>query len=177
MADSATPRAVLTVTVTAEEYAAAARLASLGGGRLRTIWVGFLLLAALTLTVASSLLAYPWAAGLLLLGGGVIALTTLCLMQYAFGRTTARNYAVFSATFPTMEVVLREDTLTYGSDACQRTEAYALFSWLTESRSLFVFRREDGTFFVIPKRAIPADNRAAEFLRFTFARKYKKKRG
>ncbi|MBE6768352.1 MAG: hypothetical protein E7549_05500 [Ruminococcaceae bacterium] len=175
MADSVSPRAVLTATVTAQDYAAAARIASQNGGRLRTAWVGFVLAAALTLTVAGSLLAYPWAAVLLLLSGGVIALTALCLMRYAFDRTTARNYDVFCATFPTVEIVLWEDTLEYKSERCQRNEAYARFSRLVETRTLFVLQREDGTFLAIPKAA--TDSRTEEFLRFTFARKYKKKRG
>ncbi len=177
MADPASPRAVLSATVTAEEYTAAARISSANGGRLRTAWVGFVLMAALTLTVAGSLLAYPWAALCLLLSGGVIALTALCLMRYVFERTTARNYTVFSATFPTVEILLWEDTLEYKGTGCERCEAYALFSRLVETRTLFVLQREDGTFLVIPKQAIPADSHAAEFLRFTFARKYKKKRG
>ena len=171
----ANPRAIITATVTAEEYATAARIASQNGGRLRTVWVGFALLTALTLTVAGSLLAYPWAAALLLLAGGVIALTSLCLMQYAFGRAVARQYTVFSAMFPSVTVTLREDTLVYESERCERTEAYALFSCLVETGTLFVLQREDGTFLVIPKTA--TDESTVEFLRFTFARKYKKKRG
>ncbi|MBE6757671.1 MAG: YcxB family protein [Ruminococcaceae bacterium] len=177
MAQSASPRAVFSVAVTVEEYTAAARIASLGGGRLRTAWVGFVLLAALTLTIAASLAAYTLAAIGLLLGGGVIALTALCLMQYAFGRTVARNYTVFSATFPTAEVVLWEDMLEYNGAYCRRNEAYALFSRLVESRTLFVLQREDGTFLVIPKRALATTDNAADFLRLTFARKYRKTRG
>lgn len=177
MADSASPRAVCSVAVTAEDYASAARIASLNGGRLRTVWLGFVLCTALTVTVAGSLLAYPWAAIGLLLGGGVIALTTLCLLRYAFKRTVARDYTVFAATFPTADVILWEDTLEYNGEFCQRKEAYALFSGLAESRTLFVLQREDGTFLAIPKRALPADGAAADFLRFTFARKYRKIRG
>lgn len=173
----AEPRAVLKTTVTADEYAAAARIASINGGRLRTVWVGFVLMVALILTVAASILAYPWAAGLLLLIGGVIALSALCLMQYVFGRTVMRHYAVFSKTYPSVEIVLWEDTIEYKSARCERTEAYALFSRLVETAALFVLQREDGTFLVIPKTATAENRHAEEFLRFTFARKYKKKRG
>ena len=172
-----TPRAVFEATVTADEYLRAARLASLGGGRLRTVWVGFVLSAAITLTVAGSLLAYPLVAGLLFLAGGVISLTTLCLMRFNFARTTARNYTVFSNTFPTVEIVLWEDMMEYRSECCKREEPYALFSRVVENSTLFVLQREDGTFLAIPKRAIAADPHIAEFLRFTFARKYRKIRG
>ncbi len=177
MANSASPRAVFRTTITAEEYAAAARIASLGGGQLRNVWAGFVLLVALTLILAGAMIAYPWVAIVLLLTGGVIALTTLCLMRHAFKRTTARNYAVFAATFPTVEITLWEDMLEYAGETCRWEEPYALFSRMVETRALFVLQREDGTFLAIPKNAVPTDGNAIEFLRFTFARKYKKIRG
>lgn len=167
------PRAVFTVTVTAEDYRAAARIASRNGGMLRGAWIGFALCAALVLTVAGGLAAYPWAALLLLLCGGVIALTALCLMRHAFLRTATRQYAVFSTLFSTVQVTLWEDMLEYGGEGCRRLESYALFSRLVETRTALVLLREDGTFLVIPKtEAISAQT--LEFLRLTFARKYRK---
>jgi len=168
------PRATFSVTLTAEDYLRAAGVASLSGGRLRTVWVGFLLCTALTVTMAGALIAYPLAAVLVMLGGGVIALTTLCLMQYAFTRKTAQDYRLFSAVFSTVQVTLWEDTLEYRGEHAVRKEGYALFSRLVESRALFVLLREDGTFLAIPKRDMPEDGRAAAFLQLTFSRKYKR---
>ncbi len=171
------PRAVFSVSITEEEYLRAARVASRNGGRLRVVWTGFVLCAALTLTVAGALAAYPWAALWLCAVGGTIALVTLCLMRYAFLRTAARDYRVFSAVFSTTEVTLWEDTLEYSGTSCCRKEAYALFSRLVENETQFLLLRDDGTFLLLPKQAFPTDGHAADFLRVTFARKYRRTRG
>lgn len=167
------PRAAFSVTVTADEYRAAARIASHTAGQLRGAWLGFALCMLLVLTVAGALVAYPWAALLLLLCGGVIALTALCLMRHAFLRTAARQYLVFSSLFPTVQVTLWEDMLEYNGENCRRQEPYALFSRLVETRTTLVLLHEDGSFLVIPKNeAISAET--LDFLRRVFARKYRK---
>lgn len=176
MSRTTPPRAAFTVTVTAQDYRTAARIASLNSGRLREAWMGFVLCAALCLTVAGALVAYPIAALLLLLVGGCIALVTLCVMHHIFTRTAAANYHVFATLFPTVRVTLWEDTLDYVGSSCARQEPYALFSRLVENGSSFILLREDGTFLVIPKKDLPPDDAAAAFLRETFARKYRKVR-
>ena len=168
------PRASFSVIVTEEDYRAAARVASLFGGRLRDAWVGFALCAALTFTIAGALVAYPWVAMLLALVGTGIAVVTLCFLYHLFRRTVTARYAVFSALFSTVQITLWEDTLDYEGNGCSRQESYALFSRLAESRRTFVLLREDGTFLVIPKADMSEET--AAFLRTTFARKYRRVR-
>ncbi len=168
------PRASLSVTVTEEDYRAAARVAALFGGRLRDAWVGFAMCAAITLTVAGALVAYPWAAVMLLVVGAGIGVVTLCFLYHLFHRTVTAQYAVFSALFSDVQVTLWEDTLDYEGNGCARQEEYALFARLAESRRAFIFLREDSTFLVIPKANVP--EAAATFLRTTFARKYRRVR-
>ncbi len=169
-----TPRASFAVTVTEEDYRAAARAASLFSGRLRDAWVGFALCAAITLTVAGALIAYLWAAALLVLVGGGIAVVTLCFLYHLFHRIVTTQYAVFSALFSSVQVTLWEDTLDYEGNGCTRQESYALFSRLVESRRACILLREDGTFLVIPKADMPEE--CVSFLRTTFARKYRRVR-
>ena len=170
----ATPRATFSVTVTEDEYRAAARTAALFGGRLRDAWLGFVLCVAITLTVAGALIAYLWAAVTLAVAGFGIAVVTLCFLYHVFYRNVSVQYKVFSAVFATVQVTLWEDTLDYEGNGCVRHESYALFSRLVESRRAFVLLREDGMFLVIPKTTM--DDTATAFLRTTFARKYRRVR-
>lgn len=169
-----TPRATFAVTVTEADYRAAARTASLFGGRLRDAWLGFFLCIAITLTVAGALIAYLWAAVILAVAGIGIAVVTLCFLYHLFHRTVTTQYKVFSALFSTVQVTLWEDTLLYEGNGCTREESYALFSRLAESRRAFIFLHEDGTFLVIPKSDVPDE--CVAFLRTTFARKYRRVR-
>ena len=173
MADT-TPRATFAVTVTQEEYAAAARAAALFGGRLRDAWLGFVLCVAVTLTVAGALIAYLWAAVTLAVAGVGIAVVTMCFLYHLFYRRVQMQYNVFSAVFSTVQVTLWDDTLDYEGNACARHESYALFSRLVESRRAFILLQEDGAFLVIPKA--PMDDAVIAFLRTTFARKYRRVR-
>lgn len=89
----------------------------------------------------------------------------------------ARDYAVFAALLSPATVTLWEDSMEIAGEAFTRRDPYALLPLLAETPALFVFLREDGTFAVLPKRAMPVDGgRVAEFLRGTFSRKYRRVR-
>lgn len=166
------PRASFSVTVTEEDYRAAARAAALFGGRLRDAWLGFFLCLAVTFTVAGALIAYLWAAVTLAVAGIGIAMVTLCFLYHVFNRATTTQYRVFSALFSTVKVTLWEDTLDYEGNVCTRQESYALFSRLTESSRACILLRDDGDFLIIPKAEM--DEATLAFLRTTFARKYRR---
>lgn len=88
-----------------------------------------------------------------------------------------RDYAVFSALLSPATVTLWEDSMEITGETFTRRDPYALLSLLAETPALFVLLREDDTFAVLPKRAMPVDGgRAAEFLRGTFSRKYRRLR-
>ena len=177
MSPNSEPRAAFSFSLTEEEYMAAARVASRRYGRLRDARIGFGLCAALTAVMVVALASYRWAALFLLFCGGVIALCTFVLLRHAALRAMRQNYHVFSNVVGPVQVTLWEDWLDYNGEGVQRQEPYALFSQLAETPASFVLLQEDGGFLAIPKRAcLQDDGRAADFLRTTFARKYRRTR-
>lgn len=177
MAQPVQPRAAFLMTVTQQEYVAAALVASRLTGRLHTmrrvVPVGVVLVVLLAWLCRTR---PPVAVGVLI--AGLLLWTAAALAARRSVESAAeRDHAVFAAVLTPTTVTLWEDSLELSGEQLLRRDPYGCLSLLGETAALFVPVREDGTFVVLPKRAMPVDSgRAATFLRNTFARKYRRLR-
>lgn len=175
MSTPTAPFAAFSVTVTEKDYTAAAMVVSRLCGRLRwmpiviPVGVAAVLWAAWLCRVQPIVAVFVLVAGLLLWAG---------VLWNAFSaekRAARRDFAVYHALLSPATVTLWEDSMECAGERFCRRDPYAHLLYFAETASLFVVVREDGTFAVLPKHAMPIDGgRVATFLRETFARKYRR---
>ena len=172
------PRAVVSLSLTEEEYVRAYGLSSRLNGAMRTSRSVGVLIMGLSVLAAVAFRENV-ALSLILLGLGLIfGSQPMWSVRRKTEREARRSYQDFLALYPAGRVSFFEDEMVVESEALCRRDPYALLE-AAEGETGFLILREDGSFLPVKKAALKGSGAGGdmeEFLRTAFARRLRRVR-